>query len=123
MKYLVVDSGPLIKGARIEIAQARTYITVPEVLREIRDRQARSGMQLLPFELATKEPSDEAIARGARGEGWPPPQTRGSRPWPRAHCALTRADAMPNARARSARAQSRRLRARRGTTPPCLAWT
>mmetsp|Transcript_23516 Transcript_23516/g.63731 ORF Transcript_23516/g.63731 Transcript_23516/m.63731 type:complete len:504 (+) Transcript_23516:21-1532(+) len=65
MKYLVVDAGPLIKGARLEVADAERYITVPEVLREIRDRQARSGLQLLPFDIDTKEPSDEAMARVA----------------------------------------------------------
>ncbi|KAJ1617454.1 hypothetical protein T492DRAFT_492852 [Pavlovales sp. CCMP2436] len=30
---------------------------------EIRDRQARAGLQMLPFEIEVKEPSDEAIAR------------------------------------------------------------
>ena len=64
MKYLVVDSGPLIKGARLEVAEAKSYITVPEVFAEIRDRQTRSGLQLLPFDLQAKEPSDEAIAKG-----------------------------------------------------------
>mmetsp|Transcript_30836 Transcript_30836/g.77098 ORF Transcript_30836/g.77098 Transcript_30836/m.77098 type:complete len:484 (+) Transcript_30836:49-1500(+) len=63
MRYLVVDSGPLIKGARLDAVDAKTYITVPEVMGEIRDRQARAGLQMLPFEIEVKEPSDEAIAR------------------------------------------------------------
>ena len=66
MRYLVVDSGPVIKGARLEVAEADNYITVPEVLKEIRDRQARTGLQLLPFDLDVKEPSDEALAKGER---------------------------------------------------------
>ena len=32
MKYLVVDSGPLIKGARLERMGAERFVTVPEVL-------------------------------------------------------------------------------------------
>lgn len=63
MRYLVVDSGPVIKGARLETIPADKYITVPEVLGEIRDKQARSGLQFLPFEIDVKEPSHEAIAR------------------------------------------------------------
>lgn len=66
MKYLVVDSGPIIKGTKVESLGAETIVTVPEVLKEIRDRQARHVLETLPVEILTKEPSDEAIARGAR---------------------------------------------------------
>ena len=41
MKFLVVDSGPLIKGVRLERIDADRYVTVPEVMKEIRDKQAR----------------------------------------------------------------------------------
>jgi RNA-binding protein NOB1 len=63
MKYLVVDSGPLIKGARLDSIQADAYITVPEVIHEIRDPTARARLERLPFEIVIKEPSDEAVAR------------------------------------------------------------
>ena len=33
MRYLVVDSGPLIKGVRLERIDAERFVTVPEVLR------------------------------------------------------------------------------------------
>ena len=40
MKYLVVDSGPVIRGARLERFGAEQLVTVPEVLREVRDPAA-----------------------------------------------------------------------------------
>ena len=64
MKYLVVDSGPLIKGVRLERIDAEHFVTVPEVLIEVRDRQARHLLSTLPVELETREPSDEAITAG-----------------------------------------------------------
>ena len=64
MKFLVVDSGPLIKGVRLERIDADRYVTVPEVMREIRDRQARQLLSTLPVELETREPSEEAITAG-----------------------------------------------------------
>ena len=60
MKYLVVDSGPLIKGVRLERFGAERYVTVPEVLGELRDSQARALLESLPFDLELREPSDEA---------------------------------------------------------------
>ena len=65
MKYLVVDSGPLIKGVRLERFGAERYVTVPEVLGELRDSQARALLESLPFELELREPSDEAMKAGA----------------------------------------------------------
>ena len=61
MKYLVVDSGPLIKGVRLERFGAERYVTVPEVLGELRDSQARALLESLPFDLELREPSDEAM--------------------------------------------------------------
>ena len=61
LKYAVVDSGPLIKGVRLETLNADGLVTVPEVLKEIRDRQARQMLASLPVELTTREPSSEAL--------------------------------------------------------------
>ena len=61
MKYAVVDSGPLIKGVRLELLRAERLVTVPQVLSEIRDKHARQMLEALPVELETREPSDEAI--------------------------------------------------------------
>ena len=62
LTYAVVDSGPLIKGLRLETLAADNLVTVPEVLRELRDRQARQMLASLPVELQTREPSGEALA-------------------------------------------------------------
>ena len=71
MKYLVVDSGPLIKGVRLERIEAEHYVTIPEVLREIRDRQARQMLSTLPVELALLGRHVacrcKPLSRGARG--------------------------------------------------------
>eukprot|EP00900_Chrysochromulina_parva_P002872 jgi/Chrpa1/12586/Chrysochromulina_OHIO_Genome00019680-RA len=61
MKYAVIDSGPLIKGVRLETIGAERYVTVPEVLLELRDRHVRERLASLPFELETREPSQEAL--------------------------------------------------------------
>ena len=61
MKYAVVDSGPLIKGVRLEMVGAERLVTVPEVLLEIRDRATRDRIAALPFELEQREPSSEAV--------------------------------------------------------------
>ena len=61
MRFLVVDSGPLIKGIRLERIDAERFVTVPEVLSEIRDKQTRALLETLPVELETREPSDEAM--------------------------------------------------------------
>ena len=62
LRFAVVDSGPLIKGVRLETLNADALVTVPEVLREIRDRRARDMLASLPVELETREPSGEAMA-------------------------------------------------------------
>lgn len=58
---LVVDSAPLIQGQPL-VHLADRFITIPEVLREIRDRQARQNLAVLPFELETRAPSEESLA-------------------------------------------------------------
>ena len=65
MKYLVVDSGPVIRGARLERMGAERIVTIPEVLREIRDKESRSLLATMPFDIELKEPSAEAITAGA----------------------------------------------------------
>ena len=62
LTYAVVDSGPLIKGVRLETLNADTLVTVPEVLHELRDRHTRQMIASLPVELQTREPSGEALA-------------------------------------------------------------
>ncbi len=38
---------------------AQNFWTIPEVLAEIRDQRARVNLETLPFELKTREPTDE----------------------------------------------------------------
>ncbi|CAK8991018.1 RNA-binding protein NOB1, partial [Durusdinium trenchii] len=45
---------------------AQEFWTVKEVLAEVRDRRARERLGVLPFELKTREPSDEAVAAVVR---------------------------------------------------------
>ncbi|KAI8816098.1 Nin one binding Zn-ribbon like-domain-containing protein [Fimicolochytrium jonesii] len=58
---LVVDSAPLIKGTPL-FHLAERFVTIPEVLAEIRDKRARQGLTTLPFDLETRVPSEEAVA-------------------------------------------------------------
>ncbi|OZJ01999.1 hypothetical protein BZG36_04727 [Bifiguratus adelaidae] len=57
---LVVDSGPLLKRANIAHL-AEKFVTIPEVIHEIRDEAARQYLSTLPFELETRSPKDDAI--------------------------------------------------------------
>ena len=66
MRYVVFDTGPLIKGARLERTDAEQLVTVPEVLREVRDPAARHLLATLPCEVEVREPSDEAMAAVSR---------------------------------------------------------
>ena len=63
VKCLVVDSGAIIAGSRLENI-AEEFFTIKEVLDEIRDEGARVTLANLPYQLKTRVPSDEAIAFG-----------------------------------------------------------
>lgn len=41
-------------------------VTVPEVLREVKDAQSRQAMATLPFEIETEEPSEESLRAGMK---------------------------------------------------------
>jgi len=59
-RVLVVDAGPLIKGARLETLGS-TFWTIQEVLNEVRDKKARLVMEALPYTIETRVPSEEAM--------------------------------------------------------------
>jgi RNA-binding protein NOB1 len=59
-----VDSGAIIKGLHLQ-DHADFFWTVPEVLKEIRDKRARHVLETLPYELRTRQPSGEAVQAGA----------------------------------------------------------
>jgi len=56
----VVDANAVIKGFRLEHLDA-VCVTVEEVRAEIRDAKGREALRALPVELATSEPSEEAL--------------------------------------------------------------
>jgi RNA-binding protein NOB1 len=62
-RCLVVDSGPLIRMTGLSTLKdkAHAFYTVPGVLQEIRDAKARQHLDLLPFELQTRTPSNEGV--------------------------------------------------------------
>ncbi|GAX10279.1 RNA-binding protein NOB1 [Fistulifera solaris] len=62
-RYLVVDSGPIIRRTALNSLwrKAQQFYTVPAVLQEIRDAKAREHLDSLPFKLQAREPSKEAV--------------------------------------------------------------
>eukprot|EP00842_Homolaphlyctis_polyrhiza_P000031 jgi/Hompol1/1028/HPOL_004430-RA len=61
VESLVLDSGPLIKGHNLAHL-AHNFVTIAEVVQELRDQKTRDAIMALPFELAVRVPSEEAIA-------------------------------------------------------------
>ena len=57
---VVVDANAIVKGLRLE-RLAEEAVTIPEVLKEIKDRQARHTLATLPFELHVRDPDAESI--------------------------------------------------------------
>eukprot|EP01006_Ploeotia_vitrea_P037041 TRINITY_DN66083_c9_g4_i1.p1 TRINITY_DN66083_c9_g4~~TRINITY_DN66083_c9_g4_i1.p1 ORF type:complete len:645 (-),score=323.61 TRINITY_DN66083_c9_g4_i1:616-2307(-) len=64
VKHLVVDSGALILGAKLDSFSAGvTFWSLPEVLQgEIRDKATREMVEKFPFEIKERQVSDEAMA-------------------------------------------------------------
>ncbi|KAI9027941.1 Nin one binding Zn-ribbon like-domain-containing protein [Hyaloraphidium curvatum] len=59
---LVVDTAPLLTGAGLASLDVGTYVTVAEVLAEVRDSWARRNLEFAtPFELKVRAPSEEAM--------------------------------------------------------------
>ena len=65
LKYAIVDTGPLIRGARLETI-ADTIYTTADVLEEVKDRKTRDWLETLPVELVVREPAPDAIRAGAK---------------------------------------------------------
>jgi RNA-binding protein NOB1 len=56
----VVDANAIINGLRLE-SIADKAVTIQEVLAEIRDKQSRQFLEMLPFGIEVREPSDESV--------------------------------------------------------------
>ncbi|CAG8494838.1 8606_t:CDS:1, partial [Scutellospora calospora] len=59
-KFLVVDSGPLIKGVNVRHLAEKIY-TIPEVIAEIRDKHSRDFLTQISFDIETILPNEEAL--------------------------------------------------------------
>lgn len=73
-RVAVVDANAIINGEHL-LSLMRfndKLVTVPEVLREVRDKQSRQTLQNLPYTIQTEEPSEESVKsvmRFARATG------------------------------------------------------
>ena len=67
LEVLVVDSGAIIRGHGTNFhKRALRFVTVQEVLSEVRDSKARELLGALPFELEIRSPTEEAMAAVAQ---------------------------------------------------------
>jgi len=57
---LVLDSAPLIKRVNL-FPMAQKFYTIPEVIAEIRDKQAREQLENSLVDIQVKIPSEEAL--------------------------------------------------------------
>ncbi|KAF9148618.1 Nin1 binding protein [Linnemannia schmuckeri] len=70
---LVLDTSPFLRGGASKLrALADKFYTIPEVLNEIRDKQARKDLDMLPFDIQVINPNESsvrAVAAFARKTG------------------------------------------------------
>lgn len=59
----VLDANALIHGDKLANS-ADKFVSVPEVLDEVRDHVSRQRLSFLPFPVETREPSPEFIKKG-----------------------------------------------------------
>lgn len=60
----VVDANAIIAGGDSLHNCADKFVSVPEVMQEIRDPVSRHRLSFIPFTVETMEPSPEAINKG-----------------------------------------------------------
>jgi RNA-binding protein NOB1 len=61
-EYLVVDSGGFFKNAPLRDL-ATNLVTLQEVLGEIKDKETRQWLEVMPFDMTYKHPSAESVKR------------------------------------------------------------
>lgn len=70
-RVAIVDANAIISGLRLE-GLADRFVTVPEVLAEVRDKQSRQFMASLTYGLEAREPAEESLRAGEQlGTGLP----------------------------------------------------
>ncbi|CAA2950592.1 RNA-binding NOB1 [Olea europaea subsp. europaea] len=60
----VVDANAIIQGGERLCLSADRFVSVPEVIAEIRDPASRHSLNFLPFSVDTLEPSSDALRKG-----------------------------------------------------------
>jgi RNA-binding protein NOB1 len=65
-RVAVIDANAIIQGVGLLdlLRVADRVVTIPEVLREVRDKQSRSLLESLPFNIEIQEPSDDSVKAG-----------------------------------------------------------
>lgn len=64
----VVDANAVIEGGEKLNNSADRFVTVPEVLAEIRDPVSRHRLAFIPFSIDSMEPSSDALNKGNKFE-------------------------------------------------------
>lgn len=60
----VVDANAIIQGGQKLSHSADRFVSVDEVISEIRDPTSRHSLNFLPFTIDTLEPSPDALKKG-----------------------------------------------------------
>ena len=63
-ELLVLDSAPIIKSANFIKDLSKEFVTVPEVLSELKDKATRETLLTLSYKINTKCPSEESMKYG-----------------------------------------------------------
>ena len=61
---LIVDTGAILRDASALRSLATEFVTVAEVISEVRDKRTRQLLETLPFDLKVRMPSAEAVKKG-----------------------------------------------------------
>jgi len=65
LRYVILDSGAIITGAKLDrLGPNVQYVTISEVLTEIKDKASRMRLQAFPYKIETKVVSEEAMRFG-----------------------------------------------------------
>ena len=67
-RIAVVDANAIISGEHLLSLMRfnEKVVTVPEVLKEVRDKQSRQALQSLPYTIHSQEPAEESVKAGGR---------------------------------------------------------
>lgn len=64
VQTLVLDTAPLLTGANLD-GLAERYVTIPEVLAEVRDKWSRRNLEFITnYKLEIRQPDEEAMKTG-----------------------------------------------------------